>query len=93
MTIRYLGKLPLFKPLENSESIQPCLDQEIFDDTGTNNQSQEQNINSTLATLFDSKNDINYFKFLLNQYKTNLIDVKYFVYLIVKKFYSIKNKV
>jgi len=93
MTIRYLGKLPLLKRLENIESTYLSIDQEIVSYTSISNQFQEQTINSTLASLFESKNDINYFKFLLNQYKTNLIDIKYFVFLLVKKFHSIKNKV
>ena len=94
MTTRYLGKLPLLKQLENVETISSMsVDNEILIETSPSNQSQVLNLNSTFASLFESKNDINYFKFLLNQYKTNLIDIKYFVFLLLKKFYSIKNKV
>ena len=94
MTTRYLGKLPLLKQLENVETISSMsVDNEILIETSPSNQSQVLNLNSTFESLLESKNDINYFNFLLNQYKTNLIDIKYFVFLLLKKFYSIKNKV
>ena len=94
MTTRYLGKLPLLKQLENVETISSMsVDNEILIETSPSNQSQVLNLNSTFESLLESKNDINYFNFLLNQYKTNLIDIKYFVFLQVKKSYSIKNNV
>ena len=94
MTTRYLGKLPLLKQLENVETISSMsVDNEILIETSPSNQSQVLNLNSTFESLLESKNYINYFNFLLNQYKTNLIDIKYFVFLLLKKFYSIKNKV
>ena len=81
MTIRYLGKLPLLNQLKASLE-KSTIDQEIaIEETCSSNQQI-----SNLPALFKTKNEMNYFKFLSLQYKSSLIDIKYFAYLIKQKF-------
>ena len=83
MTIRYLGKLPLLNQLKTSLE-KSIIDQEIIIEETCSLTLQISN----LTELFKTKNEMNYFNFLLIQYKSSLIDIKYFVYLIKQNFFA-----